>query len=126
MVSLTKCINHSSKSYWLLGCCGPFGIIDQQNKAKIEYKILSVNDYITPKQKDGSNCGITWCLFIYDIMMQAIVPYDFDLQESNIYLPTSLGIGKTWLLPKLYNEFNNLKAPFNVTRKMEKNVRRSK
>ena len=52
--------------------------------------------------------------------MQAIVPYDIDLQESNNYLPISLGIGKTWLLPELFQELNNLRAPFNVTKQMEK------
>ena len=101
--------NHSPKSYWLLGCCGPFGVIDIHNESRIEYHILSVNNYISPKQKDASNCGILWCLFIYDIMMQAIVPYDLDLQESNNFLPISLGIGKTWLFPELFQELNNLK-----------------
>src|SRR5687767_3779475 len=112
-------LNHTPESYWLLGCCGPFGIIDQKRNEKVEYKIFNLNEYITPKQGDNCNCAVIWCLFIYDIMMQAPLSYDFDVFELHNYLPTSLQIGKTWLYPKLFEELKKLKAPYNDTTELK-------
>src|SRR5687767_8149982 len=53
-------------------------------------------------------------------MMQAAVPYDFDLLSTRNFLPVNIGIGKTWLLPALFDELRELKAPFNETAKMKK------
>ena len=112
--------NHTPKSYWLLGCCGPYGIIQSPIDERVQFPILSLNGFINPKQSDGWNCGVIWLLFIYDIMMQAPVPYDIDPSETSFVLPTKCGIGKTWLMPKLFDAIINLESPLSVTPDMEK------
>ena len=103
-------MNHTSKSYWLLGARGPFGIIDFLKKDRKRFPILKMHEAIIPIQKDKCNCGVIWCLFIYDLMMQASIPYNQDLSMSPNYLPISMNIGKTWMEP---NVFARLKAePF--------------
>jgi hypothetical protein len=113
-------INHNPKSYWMLGCVGPFSIINPEHTEKVEYNILLLNESICPKQTDGCNCGIIWCLFIYNMMMQARVSYNFNPNELQNYLPTNIGIGKTWLFPKLFNALKNLKSPFHSSTEITK------
>ena len=36
--------NHSSSSFWLMGCCGPFGVIDINLPGKTVYSILKLNN----------------------------------------------------------------------------------
>jgi len=61
---------------------------------------------IRPKQHDFNNCGVIWCLFIHDMMQQALVPYDFkfDKKKKNL-IPYNIGIGKTWIHPNLFSQF---------------------
>ena len=97
---------HTPKTYWLLGFRGPFGIIDNSgDESRINYKILMLNEKIRPRQFDGWNCGVIWCLFVFDLMLQASVPYNFAPVQSN-ELPETLGIGKTWLPPKIKGDLN--------------------
>ena len=62
---------------------------------------------ITPKQKDAHNCGPIWCLFVYDMMLQASVSYQHKLDPETNELPVKFGIGKTWLHPKNYEKVIN-------------------
>ena len=71
--------NHTAKSYWLMGCCGPFGIIDCELLGNFSFPLLHLDKKIQPKQHDGWNCGIICCLFVYNIMQQALVPYEIYL-----------------------------------------------
>jgi len=92
--------NHTPESYFLIGCCGPFGILDKDLLGKITYPLLHLDNKIKPKQIDGSNCGVIWCLFIFDIMQQALFPYDFEFDKKKKgLLPIDIGIGKTWIHP---------------------------
>src|SRR5215207_9653937 len=36
--------NHTLKSYWMLGCCGPFGVIDQALLGKVTFPILKLDN----------------------------------------------------------------------------------
>ena len=80
--------NHSFQSYWIMGCCGPFGIVDEYIPSKITFPILKVDKRIKPQQIDAWNCGPIWCLFIHDMMQQALVPYDFKLlKKQKLFCP---------------------------------------
>src|SRR5690349_4694260 len=74
--------NHTPESYWLMGCCGPFGILDKNLLGKITFPIFKLHNNIKPKQYNGCNCGVIWCLFILDIMQQALNTYDFELNKK--------------------------------------------
>lgn len=97
--------NHVPRSYWLMGCSGPFGIIDSSLLSKIVFPLLKLDMWIRPKQVDGVNCGYIWCLFVYDLMQQSLVPYDFavDKDKRNV-LPITIGIGKTWVHLQLFSD----------------------
>ena len=89
-------VNHTPESYFLIGCCGPFGILDKALLGKITFPLLHLDIKIKPKQFDGSNCGVIWCLFIFDIMQQALFPYDFEFDKKGKgLLPIDIKIGKT-------------------------------
>lgn len=95
--------NHTPKSYYLMGCCGPFGILDEIDTSKVTIPILLLPPNIHPVQHDGTSCGVIWCLFIYDMMLQALVPFDIkllDKQENTLLLGT--GIGKSWIEPGMH------------------------
>ena len=51
-------LSHTPKSYWLLGCTGPFGMIDVINDNKHTFRILQLHKYIKPIQRDSYNCGV--------------------------------------------------------------------
>lgn len=42
----------------MLGCVGPFGIIDPHHEDRVEYKILHLNEYICQKQNVSCTCGV--------------------------------------------------------------------
>ena len=92
--------NHTPQSYWLMGCCGLFGILDHDVPGKITYPLLHLDNKVQLKQYDGVNCRVIWCLFIFDLMQQALVPYNFafDHKKTNL-IPINVGIGKTWIQP---------------------------
>lgn len=46
--------NHNPRSYWIMGCCGPFGIVDPQVLGKITYPILRLDNKIKLKQVDDA------------------------------------------------------------------------
>src|SRR5687768_15540281 len=92
---------HTQKSFWMLGCCGPFGIVDMRGDDKITYKIIKLHGNFIPVQTNGVNCGVIWCLFVFDLMQQAAVPYNFLLDDTNGVMPFGLGIGKTWIISRL-------------------------
>ena len=71
---------HTPESYWLMGCCGPFGILDKNLLGKITYPMLKNYSRLKPKQFDSCNCGVICCLFMMDIMQQALTTYDFDFK----------------------------------------------
>ena len=111
--------NHTPATYWMLGVRGPFGICDMLTAEEtITYKLLRLNDNIRPKQRDGCNCGVIWCLFVYDMLLQSFVPYDFELTNYN-ELPLKIGIGKTWLPPNIYK---NILAGYAVDFKKEEKM----
>ena len=83
------------------------GLLISQKKDRKKFPILKLHEAIMPNQPDKCNCGVIWYLFIYDLMMQASIPYNFDVSSSPNPLPLSMGIGKTWLEPNL---FERLKA----------------
>ena len=93
-----------------MGCCGPFGILDQDIPGKITFPLLHLDNQVILKQHDAVNCGAIWCLFIFDIMQQALIPYNFsfDHQRKNL-IPIDVGIGKTWIHP---SQWNNLVKNF--------------
>ena len=98
-------LNHTPRSYWMLGCSGPFGKLNVRDDDKITYKILTLHQDVRPKQlveTDWYNCGLIWCLFVYDMMLQVTVSYYNILPQDSKELPLSLGIGKTWLHPRVY------------------------
>src|SRR5687768_10967209 len=97
--------NHTARSYWMLGCSGPFGKLNVKNNSLITYKILTLHKDVKPVQlidTDWFNCGFIWCLFVYDMMLQVCVSYYDIMEPGSSELPVSLGIGKTWLHPKIY------------------------
>ena len=114
--------NHTAKSYWLMGCCGPFGIIDIDLLGKITFPTLRLDNKIQPKQHDGWNCGIIWCLFVYNMMQQASVPYDFKFDKKQRHLlPIDIGIGKTWIHPDIYSQYiENNRAMDEKTKEKQK------
>ena len=71
--------NHTPESYWLRGCCGPFGILDKNLLGKITFPFLKIDNRLKPKQFDSCNCGVIWCLFMMDIIQQALTTYDESL-----------------------------------------------
>src|SRR5688500_3241105 len=89
-----------------MGCSGPFGIIGQENPEKISFPLLNLDNKIQLKQKDGVNCGVIWCLFIYNLMQQALTPFDFkfNIKKKNL-LPLTIGIGKTWIHPTVFSQY---------------------
>ena len=98
-------LNHTPRTYWVLGCSGPFGKLDVRDDSKITYKILTLHKDIKPKQMvqtDWFNCGLIWCLFVFDIMLQVTELYYGILPDGSRELPLSLGIGKSWLHPRIY------------------------
>ena len=97
-------MHHTPKSYWILGCQGSFGIIDQNKAERLTYPILSLHKHIQPTQLDSCNCGVIWCLFMYDLMMQVPVPYTFDRIYKEGYMLLSTRLGKTWTEPSIYNQ----------------------
>ena len=98
--------NNMPRSYWMLGCSGPFGKLDVRSDSMITYKILTLHKDVRPIQPvetDSYNCGLIWCLFVYDMMLQVTVSYYNILPQDSRELPLSLGIGKTWLHPRVYS-----------------------
>lgn len=92
--------SHTPQSYWLMGCCGPFGILDTNVLGKITFPLLYLDKRVMLRQHDGVNCGVIWCLFIFDLMQKALVPYNnISFDKTKKVLPVELGIGKTWILP---------------------------
>ena len=90
----------------MLGCSGPFGKLDVRDDDKITYKILMLHKDVRLRQlveTDWYNCGLIWCLFVSDMMLQVTVSYYNILQNDSRELPLSLGIGKTWLHPRVYS-----------------------
>lgn len=95
--------HHTAATYWLLGCRGPFGIINLQERAEHTcYMQYRLHKDVTPRQRDGHNCGVIWCLFVYDMMLQASVSYKNIMATGTVVLPVKFGIGKTWLYPDNY------------------------
>lgn len=46
--------NHTTVTYWMLGCSGPFGIINVgKGKTKSTYKIWRLHQEVALKQSDG-------------------------------------------------------------------------
>ena len=41
--------NHTPENYWLMDCCGPFGILDTNLLGKITYPILKLDSRVKPK-----------------------------------------------------------------------------
>ena len=101
--------NHLQHSCWLIGCCGPFGIIDSMVSGKITYPVLHLDGKIKHKQNESFNCGVIWCLFIFDVMQQALIPYDFEYDKKERFLlPVHIRIGQTWFHPTQWkNIFSN-------------------
>ena len=101
--------NHNARSYYIMGCCGPFGILDIEHPEKISFLLLHLDNQIILKQKDGVNCGVIWCLFIYDLMQQAFTLFDFELdkKKKRNVLPIKIGIGKTWIQPSVFSGYLN-------------------
>ena len=107
--------NQTPESCWLMGCCGPFGILDKNLLGKNTYPMLKIDSRLKPKQFDSCNCGVFWCLFIMDIMQQALTTYDESLKirkkkdvadsddgldsTKKDLLPSYIGIGRTWVHP---------------------------
>ena len=89
-------MHHTPKSYWMIGCRGPFGIIDYNREEQIIYKILSLHDAIEPTQLDNCNCGVIWCLFVYDMMMQAAILYTYNNMYTNDHILITTKLDKTW------------------------------
>ena len=92
---------HTSMTYWLLGCSGPFGIIDVRNNDRITFKQWHLPQDMKPKQVDSYNCGVIWCMFIFEMMCQ--IPMSYQLTKKQLKsnkLLESFGIGKAWIHPK--------------------------
>ena len=103
--------NHFSSRFWLMRCCDPFGVNDINLPENTIYLILKLDNKLQPKQHDISNCGIIWCLFIYNLMQQALVLYSnvkFDMKKY--LLSADLGIGKTWIHLNLFSNIIRNKA----------------
>ena len=70
---------HTPRTYWMIGCTGPFGKIDvKAGKSFFTYKILTLHQDVRPVQTvadDWFNCGLIWCLFVYDMMLQVTKSY---------------------------------------------------
>lgn len=84
--------NHTGSTYWLLGCSGLFGSINMTDLCKIAYYQIYLNPYVKAKQAEGFNCGVIWCLFVYDKMFQVAYCYCNVLSEGNKQLSHALGI----------------------------------
>ena len=41
--------NHSQNNFWLMGCCGPFYVIDMDLPGKMVYPILKLDNELHPK-----------------------------------------------------------------------------
>ena len=97
----------------MLGCSGPFGKLDVRDDSQITYKILTLHQDVRPRQpvkQDSFNCGLIWCLFVYDMMLQVTESYYNILPQGYRELPLSLGIGKTWLHPRVFNSLHGIKS----------------
>ena len=81
--------NHTSESYFLIDCCGSFGIFDKEVLEKILSIVLKLDDKLKQKQVEGCNYDVNWCLFITDTMQQAMIAYDFELKQ--LYFHFKLG-----------------------------------
>src|SRR5688572_26456969 len=62
-------LDHTPRTYFMLGCSGPFGILDVKDDSMLTYKLLTLHNSVRPIQTDGSNCGLIWCLFVFDMML---------------------------------------------------------
>jgi hypothetical protein len=105
-------LSHTPRSYYMLGCSGPFGMLDVRGDRNITYKILTLHKAVKPVQlieTDSFNCGLIWCLFVYDMMLQVTNCYHDILVDGSRELPLSLGIGKTWLHPQVFDVLVNKK-----------------
>src|ERR687890_2102436 len=103
-------LDHTPRTYFMLGCSGPFGILDVKDNSMITYKILSLHQSVRPIQTDGSNCGLVWCLFVYDMMLQFGNSYHNILPHGSRELLLKLGIGKTWLHPWIFSALTENKT----------------
>lgn len=115
--------NHTPESYWLIGCCGPFGVVDKDLLGKIRFPSLKLDDKVTAKQTDVFNCGVIWCLFMHEVMQQSFISYTFSFEKRRInQLPLSTGIGKTWIHPTLYGYLigNQIKTISEKLKSMQK------
>ncbi len=92
------------KSFWMLRCSSPFGIIDINDDSKIASEILELHPDVRPVQTDSYNCGVIWCLLVYDMMLQVKNLFHDIILPFSRELPRKLGIGKTWLDPRLYKK----------------------
>src|SRR5688500_6049168 len=75
------------KTYFMLGCSGPFGILDVKDNSMITYKILTLHKLVRPVQTDGCNCRLIYCLFVYNMMLQFGNPYYDILLHGTRELP---------------------------------------
>ena len=87
----------------MMGCRGHFGIYDYNREEQINYKILSLHDTVEPTQLDNCNCGVIWCLFVYDMMMQTAILYTDNNVYTNDHISITTKLGKTWTDPSLFN-----------------------
>ena len=98
--------DHTPRTYWMIGCSGPFGKLDvKQGDSFLTYKLLTLPKEVRPVQPvkdDWFNCGLIWCLFVYDMMLQVPNSYYQILGPTTTELPIGLGIGKSWLHPRIY------------------------
>ena len=87
-----------------MGRQGPFGIIDKNNPEWLNYPILNIHKCVQPIQIDSCNCGVIWCLFIFDLMMQVPLPYTLDRVYKDGFISLSTKFGKTWTEPSIFNQ----------------------
>ena len=90
----------------MIGCSGPFGKLDAKiGDSLLTYKLLTLPKEVRPVQpvKDNLfNCGLIWCLFVYDMMLQVLNLYYQILGTTPSELPIGLGIRRSWLHPRIY------------------------
>ena len=84
----------------MTGCSGPFGKLDaKKGDSLLTYKLLTLPQEVRPVQPvqdDWFNCGLIWCLFVYDMMLQVPNSYYQILGPEDTELPIGLGIEKSW------------------------------
>ena len=111
---------HTPESYWLLGCRGPFGVINAEKPELIRYPLLSMPVLVQIKQRDGYNCGVIWCLFLLEMVVnQAGRPYNFKDELIENVLPNQRYFGRTWMKPNIFSMIEELK---NDDTKMPENL----